>query len=66
MGLVVRGLSNAEVRKELYLSEPAVKTDVGRILMKLGVRDRIQLVADPALGQVIARRVLEQFRDESQ
>ncbi len=66
MGLVVRGLSNAEVRKELYLSEPAVKTDVGRILMKLGVRDRIQLVADPALGQVIAQRVLEQFRDESQ
>ena len=44
MGLVVRGLSNAEIRKELYLSEPTVKTHVGRILMKLGVRDRVQLV----------------------
>jgi DNA-binding NarL/FixJ family response regulator len=44
MGLVVRGLSNAEIRKALYLSEPTVKTHVGRILMKLGVRDRVQLV----------------------
>jgi DNA-binding NarL/FixJ family response regulator len=44
MALVVRGLSNAEVRKELYLSEPTVKTHVGRILMKLGARDRVQLV----------------------
>ena len=44
MKLVVRGLSNAEIRKELYLSEPTVKTHVGRILMKLGVRDRVQLV----------------------
>ena len=44
MRLVVRGLSNAEIRKELYLSEPTVKTHVGRILMKLGVRDRVQLV----------------------
>ena len=44
MALAVRGLSNAEIRKELYLSEPTVKTHVGRILMKLGVRDRVQLV----------------------
>jgi DNA-binding NarL/FixJ family response regulator len=44
MGLVVRGLSNAEIRKELFLSEPTVKTHVGRILMKLAVRDRVQLV----------------------
>jgi DNA-binding NarL/FixJ family response regulator len=44
MGLVVRGLSNAEIRRELYLSEPTVKTHVGRILMKLGARDRVQLV----------------------
>jgi ATP/maltotriose-dependent transcriptional regulator MalT len=35
---------NAEIRNELYLSEPTVKTHVGRILMKLGVRDRVQLV----------------------
>jgi DNA-binding CsgD family transcriptional regulator len=35
---------NAEIRRELYLSEPTVKIHVGRILMKLGVRDRVQLV----------------------
>ena len=44
MALVVRGLSNGEIRKQLFLSEPTVKTHVGRILMKLGVRDRVQLV----------------------
>jgi DNA-binding NarL/FixJ family response regulator len=44
MTLVVRGLSNSEIRRQLYLSEPTVKTHVGRILMKLGVRDRVQLV----------------------
>jgi DNA-binding NarL/FixJ family response regulator len=44
MGLVVRGLSNKEIRQQLFLSEPTVKTHVGRILMKLRVRDRVQLV----------------------
>ena len=44
MALVVRGLSNGEIRQQLFLSEPTVKTHVGRILMKLGVRDRVQLV----------------------
>lgn len=44
MALVVQGLSNAEIRQQLYLSEPTVKTHVGRVLMKLGVRDRVQLV----------------------
>ncbi|MHB8621718.1 MAG: response regulator [Chloroflexota bacterium] len=44
MALIVRGLSNAEIRNELHVSEPTVKTHVGRILMKLGVRDRVQLV----------------------
>jgi len=44
MALVVRGLSNAEICQELYLSEPTVKTHVGRILTKLGVRDRVRLV----------------------
>jgi DNA-binding NarL/FixJ family response regulator len=44
MNLVVRGLSNAEIGAELSLSETTVKTHVGRVLMKLGVRDRVQLV----------------------
>ena len=44
MGLVVKGLSNPEIGAMLYLSEATIKTHVGRILMKLGVRDRVQLV----------------------
>jgi DNA-binding NarL/FixJ family response regulator len=44
MAHIVRGLSNAEIGKQLYLSEPTVKTHVGHVLMKLGVRDRAQLI----------------------
>ncbi|HEY5427784.1 MAG TPA: helix-turn-helix transcriptional regulator [Solirubrobacteraceae bacterium] len=65
-GLVATGKTNSEIAGELIIGETTVKTHVTRILMKLGVRDRVQAVVlayETRLVVQASRQRLDQVTD---
>jgi DNA-binding NarL/FixJ family response regulator len=50
--LVTEGLSNAEIGRQLFISDATVKTHVTRLLQKLGLRDRAQAIVLAYQAQV--------------
>jgi DNA-binding NarL/FixJ family response regulator len=55
LGLIATGLTNAEIAHALHLSPLTAKTHVSRILMKLGARDRVQLVVIAYQSGIVER-----------
>jgi DNA-binding NarL/FixJ family response regulator len=60
--LIARGSNNREVAEALYLSPFTVKTHVSRILMKLGARDRVQLVVIAYQAGLVSPTAADQSR----
>ena len=61
LGLVATGLTNAEIAQQLHLSPLTAKTHVSRILMKLGARDRVQLVVIAYRSGIVERQPSQRF-----
>lgn len=51
--LLARGMSNAEIAAEMFVSEATVKSHLGRITSKWGVRDRVQVLIHAARARVV-------------
>lgn len=51
--MLAQGLSNSEIAKELHLSEATVKTHLGNVMAKWGVRDRVQTLIHAARAGIV-------------
>jgi DNA-binding NarL/FixJ family response regulator len=59
---IIRGRSNAEIGRELYVAEKTVKTHVTRILRKLDLRDRVAVVIYAYESGIVEPRVAASIR----